>query len=150
MSEDKKIIVEESLAREYARIKGVPMEVAYKNLEAQFTREAKGVDLEQRYDALIKAFRTMSPQLNGVIMRESEIAARMKSVENTVAGFQWQINALKERLDFERDVYKQSMIILNGIVEEDKKTIARLVALEARILPLHMKIWNRIKCLLKR
>ena len=146
---DSKLIIPDDLVREYSRIKQVSFEQARANLEANIRKESEGVDLAQQYQTLIKAFRTMSPQLNGVIMRESEIADRMKNVESTVSGFQLQITALNERLDFERDVYKKSMNLLNGIIEEDKKTMARLAALEAKSSPFYVRAWNKIKCLLK-
>jgi predicted nucleic acid-binding Zn-ribbon protein len=146
MSEQKKIVVEEALAREYARIKQVSLEVAYKDLEAKFTKEAKGVDLEQRYDALIKAFRTMSPQLNGVVMRETDMANSIKALTNKVSMLQYHVEGLEKKLEFEREVYSKSLQILNGIVEEDRKTLARIAALESNVLPFYTRIWNKIKC----
>mgnify|MGYP001562462794 CR=1 FL=1 len=147
MSTGNKIVVSEELAQNYARIKNVSMEEAYRKLEENFTKEAEEIDLRQQYGVLIKAFRDMSPKLNGVVMRESDIALRIQQVESKVLGFQGQINLLKDRLDFERDIYKKSMEILNGIVEEDKKTMVRIASLESR-QSLPFKIWNKIKCLL--
>lgn len=145
---DSKITIPDDLVAEYSRIKRVSIEQARINLENNIKKEAEGVDLAQQYQTLIKAFRTMSPQLNGVVMREAEIAARMKQAEHDVSGLKYQLELFKERLDFEREVYKQSMALLNNIIKEDEKTIARIIALEARKLPLLTRIKNKIKCFL--
>lgn len=123
MSGTKEIIVEESLAKEYARIKNVSLETAYKNLKEQFTREAKGVDLEQRYDALIKAFRTMSPQLNGVVMREADIQNEMKAIRS-------EFRMIKAQMETQVEIFQEAVRLMNQ--------------------PFYTKLWNRIKCLLKR
>lgn len=145
MSTEKKIIVSEELATAYSRAKRVSIEEAYRCLEENFRKEAEQVDLQQQYHVLIKAFRDMSPKLNGVVMRESDLYNKIESLRIQVLGLQSQVGAFNERLDFEREVYKKSMIILNGIVEEDKKTMARLQALENR-QPLYVRTWNKIKC----
>ena len=132
MSEDNKIIVPEELAKEYARIKRVSLEQAYANLEANIKKESEGVDLSQQYQTLIKAFRTMSPQLSGVIAREDNITAEMKVIRADFAVLRTELTAMQDRLDFERELYSQALKLISEI-----KT------------PLYLKLWNRIKCLLK-
>lgn len=141
-----KIEVNEELVQHYSRIKGVSLEEARKKLEENFIKEAESVDLRQQYGVLIKAFRDMSPKLNGVVMRETDIQNEMKELRSRFRSLEYKFDKLNERLDFERDVYKKSMAILTGIVEEDKKTMARLAALESRHQPLYLRIWNKIKC----
>lgn len=141
MSSNPKIIVDEELIHSYSMVKNVSLEEARRKLEENFISEAS-VDLRQQMTTLMNAFRKMSPQLNGVVIRESDTALKINSLGN-------EINKLQHRLDAEREIFKQSIQILNGIVEEDKKTIARITALEAAQIPFYLKFWNGIKCLLK-
>lgn len=123
MSEENKIIVDEALAKEYARIKDVSLETAYKNLAENFTKEAKGVNLEQQYHTLIKAFRTMSPQLNGVVMREADIQNEMKSIRS-------EFRAIRHQMEEQVEFFRKAIEILNRP-------------------PWYKRLWNHIKCLLK-
>lgn len=144
-----KIEVSEDLAKAYARAKGVSLEEAYQKLEDNFKKEADQIDLRQQYHVLIKAFREMSPKLAGVVVRENDNVLLMRQLKGEISSLRSYVSSLEERLDFERKAYAKSLKILNGIVEEDKKTIARIKALEDAQLPLYKRIWNKIKCLLK-
>ena len=144
------IIVPDSLVAEYSRIKGVSLATARSNLEANIKKESEGVDLAQQYQTLIKAFRTMSPQLNGVILRETDTNASISQLKNEIRILKLDAEDLAQKLEFQKDVFARSIGILENIVEEDKKTIARISALEVNHLPLYKRIFNRIKCLLKR
>ena len=142
------IQVDKELAEQYARVKNVSLEEAYKKLEENMVKEAVEVDLRQQYQVLINAFRKMSPQLNGVVLRESDTALKISELKNEVHRLNTANEELNNRLTFERETYKKSMELLNGIVGEDSKTMARIAALEASSVPLYKRIWNRIKCLL--
>ena len=142
-----KIVVDQELVENYARVKNVSLDEARKNLEENLTKEAS-VDLRQQMTTLMNAFRKMSPQLNGVVLRESDTAVKIGQLNSEVARLSRANEELLQRLDFERDVYKKAMSLLNGIVGEDAKTLARIAALEASSVPLYKRIWNRVKCLL--
>jgi len=135
MKEDslsEKIEVSEELAQEYALAKKVSIEEAHDKLKENFKKEAESVDLKQQYHVLIKAFRSMSPQLNGVVMREMDVVNNVAALANKVSKLEYTVHTLHERLDFERDLFKKAMQLLN-----------------TRNQPLYARIWNRIKCLLK-
>lgn len=142
------IQVDKELAEQYARVKNVSLEEAYKKLEENMVKEAVDVDLRQQYQVLINAIRKMSPQLNGVVLRESDVVLKISELKNEVSGLKKANEELNNRLTFERETYKKSMELLNGIVGEDSKTLARIAALEASSVPLYKRILNRIKCLL--
>ena len=138
MSEDNKLSEESKLANDqiveyYAKTMHIPMEEARDRLEKKFKKELENKDLGQQYLLLIKAFREMSPKLNGVVMRETDMANSVKALSNKVSGLEYNIHTLNERLDFERDLFKKAISLLNE-----------------RNQPLHLRIWNKIKCLLKR
>ncbi len=141
------IVIDPELAQNYARIKNVSLEEATERLRENFAKEAN-VDVGQRLIALRNGFAKLQPQVQGLINRETDYANGIAQLKNEVKRLD-NLNAdLHKRLDFERQVYKQSMHILNGIVEEDAKTQARIAALEASSVPLLKRIVNRIKCLL--
>jgi chaperonin GroEL len=147
LAEESKIVVDQELIENYARIKGVSHEVARQKLEENMTKEAN-VDLRQQMTTLMKAFRTMSPQLTGVIQRENDYALGIKSLERQFNRLEKNFEDLISRLEFERETYKKAMEILNGIVAVDKNTMDRIAKLEASSEPLYKRVWNKIKCLL--
>lgn len=142
-----KIVVDEELVEHYARIKNVPIDEARRKVEENLIKEAS-VDLRQQMTTLMGAFRKMSPQLTGVVQRESDYATGIAQLKNEIKRLDKLNEDLNRRLDFERETYKKSMTLLNGIVQEDAKTQARIAALEASSVPLYKRILNRIKCLL--
>jgi hypothetical protein len=141
------IVVNEELVQNYARVKGVSLDEARTKLKENMIKEAS-VDLRQQMTTLMNAFRKMSPQLNGIISRESDYANGIKALGLKIKSIEKENEALRKRLDFERDAYSKSMSLLTGIVKEDEKTQARITALEASSLPLYKRVFNRIKCLL--
>jgi hypothetical protein len=147
MADEAKIVVDQELIENYARVKQVSLEEARRKLEENLTKEAS-VDLRQQMTTLMNAFRKMSPQLNGVILRESDVNVKLGQLGNEIAQLTRANEELQKRLDFERETYKKAMILLNNIVAEDTKTLARIAALEASSVPLYKRILNRIKCLL--
>ena len=148
MSDQAKIVVDQELVDNYARIKNVSVEEARRKLEENLTKEAS-VDLRQQMTTLMNAFRKMSPQLNGVILRETDTNNRFSQMELRINQLVKANEELQARLDFERNTYKAAMLLLNNIVTEDQKTLARIAALEASSVPLYKRVLNRIKCLLK-
>jgi hypothetical protein len=130
MSDESKLASDE-IVQHYSKTMGIPLEAARERLEARFKKETEGKDLGQQYVLLIKAFREMSPKLNGVVMRESDNIAAIKEVKSIVASLHRDVKDMQERLDFEREVFSTAIKLLN----------------EARV-PLHLRLWNRIKCLL--
>lgn len=119
---ENKIIVDEALAKEYARIKNVSIETAYRNLETNIRKESEGVDLAQQYATLIKAFRSMSPQLNGVVMREADIQAEMRSIRS-------EFQTIKYQMESQIKLFREAIALMKQ--------------------PFYIRVWNRIKCLLK-
>ena len=132
-------MIPKELAETYARIKGVSMETAYKNLEANMRKESEGIDLAQQYQALIKAFRVMSPQLTGVVQRETDMANQVASLKSEVRGFKSQISELEELVDHNTEIFKKAIKV---IAEQQLKQQEVKPSLLARLV-------NRIKCLLK-
>jgi phosphoglycerate-specific signal transduction histidine kinase len=129
---DSKVIVSDELVKEYSRIKQVSLEQARANLEANIKKENEGVDLSQQYKTLIQAFRTMSPQLNGVVMRETDMANQVKSLESKVKGLGFELESVNQKLEFQQGIFEEAI---------------RLLSEKAQ--PLYVRVWNRIKCLLK-
>ncbi len=141
------IIVDEELVQNYSRIKGVSLDEARERLKENMIKEAN-VDIRQQMTTLMNAFRKMSPQLTGVINREGDYANGIAEAKKAMTGLDVKFNKLLDRLDFERETYAKAMVLLNGIIKEDAKTMARIAALEATSEPLYKRVWNRIKCLL--
>ena len=135
------IVVDEELVKQYARVKGVSLEEAHKKLEENMVKEALEVDLRQQYQVLINAFRKMQPQLQGVVLRESDI--NMQLLENKKS-----IQEVVARLEFERETYAKAMGLLNGIVAVDAETNAKIKELEAKVAelstPFYKRIWNKL------
>ena len=144
---EQNIIVDEELVQNYSRIKGVSLDEARERLKENMIKEAN-VDIRQQMTTLMKAFRSMSPQLAGVMNRESDYANGIKELKSKIRNLEDNNEKLTERLNFEREVYAKAMSLLNGIIKEDAKTMARIAALEATSEPLYKRVWNRIKCLL--
>ena len=139
---DSKVIVDQELVNYYARVKNVSLEEARQRLEENLVKEAS-VDLRQQMTTLMNAFRKMSPQLQGVVSREIDYSTGIKNLQN-------QISDLNAKLELHKAVFARAVGILESIVEEDKKTLARIAILEATRLPFYKRIYNRIKCLLNR
>lgn len=144
------IVVDPELVKQYARVKNISLDEAQKRLEENLVKEAVDVDLRQQYQVLINAFRKMQPQLQGVVLRESDTAVKFMEVNSKLDGLQKELDAFVNKINFEREVYAKSMKILNDIVQEDSNTMARIKALEdAANTPLYKKVLNKIKWMLK-
>ena len=130
---DKKIEIPEDLAKAYSRIKNVSLDTARKNLEDNFKKESDNVNLEQQYYALIRAFREMAPKLHGVVLRETDTAHSIKSLTDKTSKLECMIEDLRLRFDVERNIYKGAIQLA---IDLNK--------------PFYVKLWNRIKCILKR
>lgn len=135
------IIVDDELAKQYARVKNIPIEEAYKKLEENLVKEALEVDLRQQYQVLMNAFRKMQPQLQGVVLRESDVNLQLAQNKNA-------IQEISNRLTFERETYAKAMELLNGIVAVDAETTAKIKELEAKVAelstPFYKRIWNKL------
>jgi hypothetical protein len=142
MSEQTKteIMVDPELAANYARVKNVSIEEATERLRANFAKEAN-VDVGQRLIALRNGFAKLQPQVQGLVLRESD-------TNHAISRLVGDIKVINERLTFEREIYAQSMKILNDIVKHDAQVMARISKLEELRVPLYKRILNRIKCFL--
>lgn len=123
------IVVDEALVVEYARIKNVTTDVAREKLKENMIKEAQ-VDIRQQMTTLMKAFRDMSPKLQGVISREGDAVNAAKQAMSLAQQVEKQLDELFKRLDFERETYAKALKLLNGIIAEDEKTQARIAKLE--------------------
>jgi len=143
------IVVDPELAKQYARVKNISIEEAYKRLEENMVKEAVEVDLRQQCQVLMNAFRKMSPQLQGAVLRESETLHMIKQQAIEIAVLRRNIEEMGERLEKERHIYEQSLKVLNNIVTHDATLMARIEALENK-KNIFARTLDKIKCLLKR
>jgi hypothetical protein len=138
------IKIDPELVKQYARVKNISEEEAHKRLEENMVKEAVEVDLRQQYQVLINAFRKMQPQLQGVVLRESDTNLKLMDLDN-------RMKELIAKLEFERETYAKSMKILNDIVKVDHETMERIKKLEDALnTSFYQKVLNKIKWMLKR